>query len=133
MAKEQNSNNVGVFYNAITQGTKIIGKIIAEGDFRVDGEIEGDIVCSGKVLVGQNALLNGNITCANAEVSGTVSGTLVISEQLSLQSTAVVKGEIKTKNLVIQPNAIFDGNCSMRQTQPLPKAEKTNKSDDNKK
>ncbi|MDR1585199.1 MAG: polymer-forming cytoskeletal protein [Prevotellaceae bacterium] len=114
MAKEQNNSNVGVFYNAVTQGTKITGRIEAEGDFRVDGEVEGDIICNGKVLIGQSALLNGNITCTNAEISGTVKGTLTISELLSLQSTSVVKGEIITKTLLIQPNAVFNGTCSIK-------------------
>lgn len=113
MAKEQNNSNAGVFYNALTHGTKITGKIEAEGDFRIDGEIDGEIICNGKVLVGQHALLKGTITCANAEISGSVNGTLVISEILSLQATALIEGDIKTKTLVIQPGAVFNGTCSM--------------------
>ena len=114
MAKEANNTNTGAIYNAITQGTKITGKIEVDGDFRVDGEIEGDIICNGKVIVGQKALLNGTITCANAEIGGTVNGNLTMSEVLLLQSTSVVTGDIKTKILTIQPNAVFNGSCSMK-------------------
>ena len=115
MAKEINNSNVGAIFNAITYGTKITGKIEVEGDFRVDGEIEGDIICNGKVVVGQKALLNGTINCVNAEINGTVNGNLITVELLSLQATSVVKGDIKTKILAIQPNATFNGNCSMKQ------------------
>ena len=115
MAKEVSDTNSGAMFNTITFGTKITGKIEVEGDFRLDGKVEGDVVCKGKVIIGKKALLNGTITCANAEINGTINGDLTTSELLSLNSTSVVKGNIKTKILVIQPNAVFDGNCSMRQ------------------
>ena len=117
MAKEVNNITPGAIFNAITYGTKITGKVEVEGDFRVDGEVEGDIICNGKVILGQKALLNGTVTCTNAEISGTVNGKLTTSEMLSLQSTSVVNGDIKTKTLTIQPNAVFNGNCSMKQNE----------------
>ena len=42
MAKET-SYNSGVMYNALTNGSKIVGKIFADSDFRIDGEVEGGI------------------------------------------------------------------------------------------
>lgn len=115
MAKETSNATNGAMYNALTLGTKITGKIEAEGDFRVDGEVEGDIICNGKVLIGQKAVINGTITCANAEIAGTVKGTINVSELLSLHATSIVLGEINTKIFVVQPNATFNGTCSMKQ------------------
>jgi cytoskeletal protein CcmA (bactofilin family) len=113
MAKEV-VNNAGAMYNALTNGSKIIGKIFADSDFRIDGEVEGTISCNGKVVIGQKGFLKGSITCVNAEVIGTVDGDLVVSETLSLRSTAVISGDVKTKVLMVEPNAIFNGTCSMR-------------------
>ena len=45
MAKEIVANT-GAMYNALTNGSKIVGKIIADSDFRIDGEVEGEIVCN---------------------------------------------------------------------------------------
>ncbi|MFA5045983.1 MAG: polymer-forming cytoskeletal protein [Paludibacter sp.] len=115
MAKEI-VNNTGAMYNALTNGSKIVGKIIADSDFRIDGEVEGTISCNGKVVIGQKGILKGSISCVNAEIIGTVEGDIVVSETLSLRSTAVIKGEVKTKILVVEPEAVFDGTCSMRQT-----------------
>lgn len=116
MAKEIVANN-GAMYNALTHGSKIVGKIIADTDFRIDGEVEGEIACNGKVIVGANGLLNGSISCVNAEIIGTVNGNIIVSDTLTLRNTANIKGDVKTKILVVEPNAIFDGTCSMRSNQ----------------
>ncbi len=114
MAKDVTSN-AGASYNALTNGSKIIGKIIADSDFRIDGEVEGDIICNGKLIIGQNGLLKGTISCINAEIIGTVLGNIVVADSLSLKSTANLTGEVKTKILIVEPNAVFNGTCSMRQ------------------
>ena len=113
MAKEI-VNNTGAMYNALTNGSKIIGKIFADSDFRIDGEVEGTITCNGKVVIGQKGMLKGSISCVNAEIIGTVEGDIIVSETLSLRATAVINGEVKTKVLMVEPNAIFNGTCSMR-------------------
>lgn len=114
MAKEI-VTNTGAMYNALTNGSKIVGKIFADSDFRIDGEVEGTINCNGKVVIGQKGFLKGSISCANAEIIGTVEGDIVVSETLSLRATAVIKGDVKTKVLVVEPNAVFEGTCSMRE------------------
>lgn len=114
MAKDVTSS-AGASFNALTNGSKIIGKIIADSDFRIDGEVEGDIICNGKLIIGQNGLLKGTISCINAEIIGTVLGNIVVADSLSLKSTANLTGEVKTKILIVEPNAVFNGTCSMRQ------------------
>jgi len=113
MAKEVVSNT-GAMYNALTNGSKIVGKIFADSDFRIDGEVEGTITCNGKVVIGQKGYLKGSISCVNAEIIGTVEGDIVVTETLSLRSTSIIRGEVKTKILMVEPNAVFDGTCSMK-------------------
>lgn len=113
MAKET-ATNAGAMYNALTNGSKIVGKIFADTDFRIDGEVEGTINCNGKVVIGQKGILKGSISCVSAEIIGTVDGDIVVSETLSLRSTAIITGDVKTKVLVVEPNAVFHGTCSMK-------------------
>jgi len=115
MAKEVVSNP-GVMYNALTNGSKIVGKIIADSDFRIDGEVEGDIICSGKVIIGPNGYLKGTISCQNAEIVGRVIGDVVVADTLMLRSSSNIQGDVKTKVLSVEPNAIFNGTCSMKDT-----------------
>lgn len=113
MAKEVVTNS-GAMYNALTHGSKIVGKIFADTDFRIDGEVEGTITCNGKVVIGQKGFLKGSISCVNAEIIGSVDGDITVTETLSLRGTAVIKGDVKTKVLMVEPNAVFNGTCSMK-------------------
>ena len=103
----------GTEHNTLAFGTKVVGDIHAENDFRLDGSVEGTIVCKGKIIVGTKGVMSGTMTCVNADIMGVVKGKLIISDTLSLKSTAKVEGEITTKTLSIEPQATFTGTCDM--------------------
>jgi len=111
MAKEVVAH--GTEHNTLAFGTKVVGEIQAENNFRIDGVVEGTIVCKGKVIIGSKGVIEGTLTCVSAEVMGSFKGKIFVSDTLSLKSTAKVEGEIKTKTLSIEPNAIFIGTCDM--------------------
>lgn len=99
--------------NLIGNGTKIIGDISSSGDVRIDGHLTGNIVTSGKFVLGPNGLVDGNISCANADLMGEVKGQVTVSELLQLKQTARINGDISTGKLSIEPGAVFTGNCNM--------------------
>lgn len=103
----------GTLYNALTAGSKIIGTIIADLDIRIDGQVEGDIECSGKVVIGEKGQLKGTISCQNAEIMGHVEGKVAVKQTLAMHATSNLKGEVNTQTLIVEPNAIFNGTCSM--------------------
>ena len=120
MAKEITIGG-GTLFNTINKGCKITGHITADSDIRVDGVIEGEIVCKGKIIVGTEGLIIGPIACANAEIFGNTQGDMKVSDTLTLRSSSKISGDIKTKILVVEPNAIFNGTCSMGSNEPLKK------------
>jgi cytoskeletal protein CcmA (bactofilin family) len=99
--------------NIIRGGTEIKGDIICKGDIRIDGKLVGNLVSEGKVVVGEQGVVEGTIKCANATISGGVKVNIVVNELLSLKSTANLVGEISTNKLQIEPGANFSGNCKM--------------------
>ena len=103
----------GTMYNAITSGSKIIGTIIADGDIRIDGTVEGEMQCAGKVVIGEKGLVKGTVTCHNSEIMGTLDGKIVNAQTLALRATGKIKGEVQTQTLIIEPNAQFNGTCQM--------------------
>ncbi|MFB6317578.1 polymer-forming cytoskeletal protein [Saccharicrinis sp. FJH54] len=100
-------------HNLITSGTRIKGDLSAEGDLRIDGNVEGTINCKGKLVVGPEGTLKGEISCKTAEVMGAIEGQLLVNELLSIKATAKINGDIKTSRLAIEPNAVFTGTCDM--------------------
>ncbi len=108
-----NQNQTGTLYNALTSGSKVIGTIIADSDIRIDGQVEGDLQCKGKVVIGKSGIVKGTINCQNAEIHGKVDGKTTVLETLSLRQTSKIDGEVKTRTLIVEPGAIFNGTCAM--------------------
>ena len=106
-------SNAGVMYNSLTAGSKIIGTIITDSDIRVDGAIEGDVKCAGKLVVGEKGHVVGTIECQNAEIMGVVEGKVDVKQALALRATSNVKGDICSQTLTVEPNAVFNGSCTM--------------------
>lgn len=105
----------GTLYNALTAGSKIIGTIIADSDVRLDGTVEGDLECTGKVVIGEQGSLKGSIVCQNAEIMGKMDGKITVEHTLALRATSNTQGEVVTGTLIVEPNAVFNGTCSMKQ------------------
>lgn len=106
------NENLGVV-NLIGVGTTIIGDITSSGDIRVDGTLKGSINTKGKVVVGSTGIVEGDVTCQNADVSGEIKAKITVSELLSLKTTAKLDGDIIANKLAIEPGATFSGSCSM--------------------
>jgi cytoskeletal protein CcmA (bactofilin family) len=100
-------------HNHIATGTKIKGDIESKGDLRIDGHISGSIITEGKIVVGTEGYVEGNIKCRNADISGTVIADMDIAELIVLKETAKMNGNIITKKISIEPGAEFSGNCKM--------------------
>jgi cytoskeletal protein CcmA (bactofilin family) len=99
--------------NKIGDGTSIHGDINSNGDIRIDGSIVGTVNCKGKLILGPSGSVQGDIICANAEISGSVKGNVQVNELLNLKASANVNGEIATGKLSIEPGANFSGTCVM--------------------
>jgi cytoskeletal protein CcmA (bactofilin family) len=95
----------------ISGGVKIEGKITSSGNIRIDGEIQGDIFSKGNVNIGDAAKINGQINANVVTIGGKVNGIVKAKDKTILNSKSHLKGDIFTKNLVIQEGAKFDGNC----------------------
>ena len=80
--------------NVIAKNTSITGEIISEGDFRVDGSLEGTLKTNGKVIIGVDGLVKGKVESANADIEGRFSGELVVHETLSIKGTSNITGDI---------------------------------------
>jgi cytoskeletal protein CcmA (bactofilin family) len=99
--------------NRIGPETTIKGDIISDGNFRIDGTLEGSINTKGKVVVGEKGLIQGDVFCQNADVEGIIKGKLQVAQLLALKSTANIHGDILVDKLSIEPGANFTGSCKM--------------------
>jgi cytoskeletal protein CcmA (bactofilin family) len=102
--------------STIANGMSVNGDIVAEGDLRIDGHILGNIRSNAKLVVGESAIVDGDIEARNVDIFGTVNGNATIAELLCLKSKCVINGNISVGRLDIEANAVFNGKCTMTTT-----------------
>ena len=99
--------------NKIAAGTSIKGDIEAKGALRIDGSIEGNVKTPGKVVIGKEGSINGDLECENADIEGKFTGNLRVNGTLSLRSSAVIEGDVTASKLAVEPGAALNASCSM--------------------
>ncbi len=107
------NNDINGKHSRIENSTSIKGDIVSEGDFRIDGTLEGSIKTNGKIVIGKEGLVNGGVSCNNADVEGKIKGNLFVSETLNLRSTCHIEGEVLIGKLIVESGANFNASCSM--------------------
>jgi len=100
----------------ISYGVKVEGKVSSNGSIRLDGTIQGDIICQGSVTIGESGEVFGKVNGQSITIGGKVEGMINAKEKLMLESKADLKGDIYTKILVVEAGARFDGKSNMGQS-----------------
>ena len=100
--------------NVIAKKTIIVGDIKSEGDFRIDGTLEGTLTTDGRVIIGAEGFVSGTINASNADIEGKISGKLEVIKTLTVKAVANISGEVVVGKLSVEPGAAFNASCVMR-------------------
>lgn len=111
--------------NLVGSATTIQGEVTTETDIRIDGRVEGNIYTHTKIVLGEGGIINGNVYCESADISGQINGNLYCKELLKLQSTSKIQGDIITKRMVVEKGSMFNGQCTMKEQVEFPEEAKT--------
>lgn len=88
----------------------VTGDLSTEGEMQIDGTVEGN-VHAGKLIVGAQARINGDIRARAAAIRGEVHGS-IIADGVHLAQTAKVNGDIVWHNTFgVETGAYFNGQC----------------------
>ena len=111
---DRSSESVGVNdISRISAGSSIKGEITSPNDIRIDGYFEGKIISQAKVVVGEKAVIKGDIVCCNCDFWGKIDGNFFVKDTLSLKATCVVEGDLHIRRLQVDLDATFNGCCKM--------------------
>lgn len=97
----------------LSQSTTFIGEIRSKDDLRIDGCVEGNINCDGKVIIGPDGFVTGNIRSQSIELMGKINGDIIVYDIVRLKAASYFKGEITAVNLEVEAGANFFGTCKM--------------------
>ena len=97
----------------IGAGTTIEGNVTFSGGLRIDGHVHGNVVClddkPGKLVLSDQARVEGEIRVSHVEVNGTVVGPIHANETVELHGKANVTGDVHYRTLEIQLGAVVQG------------------------
>ena len=95
----------------VSGSTEIRGSLVSQSDIRIDGVFEGDLITSGKLVVGENGSIRGNVMCANADIWGQIEGIFTVGDTVTFKESSSFEGELKTIRICIELGAMFSGSC----------------------
>lgn len=95
----------------LEKGARLAGTLFLKSAFRIDSEVRGSIFSEAKLIVAENAIIEGEIHAADLAVAGRISGKIHASRKVHIMSTGRVSGDVFTPQLEIDPGGILDGIC----------------------
>ncbi len=93
----------------ISTDMRIVGDLSSEGEIHIDGAVDGDIR-SKILLVGETAIIKGEIVADSVNVHGTLNGQIK-ARSVNLFRSAHVVGDIIHEDLAIETGAFLEGHC----------------------
>ena len=101
----------------ISPDLRINGDMVCSGDIQIDGWVEGDIQ-SRNVTVGEGATVHGAVQAENVRICGIINGQ-IRADNVVLEKTARVTGDILHKSLSIEQGAFLEGMCKRIDSSPV--------------
>jgi len=97
----------------IGEGTLWEGRCSAEADIRIEGEVVGDVVTSGVVVIGEKGVVRSEVTAKDVTIAGHMEGTVKAEGVVRIMSSGRLVGTVHAGCLVIEKGAVFQGTSLM--------------------
>lgn len=75
--------------------------------------MEGSITSEGSIKVGLGTVIIGDIVAASGVIAGAVKGEIDVNGPIVVDSTAIIKGNIKAKSVQVNNGAVIEGALSL--------------------
>jgi cytoskeletal protein CcmA (bactofilin family) len=93
----------------IAADVEITGTIKSSGGVRIDGKLDGEMICTADAVIGKSAVIKGNIQVNSVVVEGLIQGNITAKDKIEMKSTAKVHGDIIAKRLSVEDGVTFIG------------------------
>jgi len=115
-----NANNPGK--NILTSDVEIKGNIKFTGELTFEGKLDGEIQTDGTLLLGDTAVINGNINAETVVVRGKVNGNITAKEKIEIKTKAELFGDIRASKLTVEEGVTFVGKTEVNPNKVSPTA-----------
>ena len=95
----------------LARGFEFNGTLNFDGTVRIDGVVTGEIHTEGTLIIGEHAVVEGNVSAGTIVSGGKINGNVTAREKVKLVSTAALMGTIRTPLLDVEEGVRFKGTC----------------------
>jgi cytoskeletal protein CcmA (bactofilin family) len=92
------------------------GKLKATGSVRIEGSFRGELTGDANIVIGDSGRVEANMQGKNIILAGEVRGNITASGRTEITASGKLYGDLKTKSLVIDDGAVFQGACITEET-----------------
>lgn len=96
------------FDTVLGASSSLEGKLVHEGNLRIDGRFQGTLETNGNILIGEGAEVDADIDAQNVSIAGTVRGD-VRGKRIQLLRYGRVVGDIQAEVLITEEGAQING------------------------
>jgi cytoskeletal protein CcmA (bactofilin family) len=93
--------------------SRMLGSFEFLGGAELSGEVEGEIVAGGDLILGETASVRASIRGERLKIFGHLEGDIVCSERVEAFAGAKIAGDIYCPRVVMHDGVVFDGTCQM--------------------
>ncbi|MGB5721193.1 MAG: polymer-forming cytoskeletal protein [Woeseiaceae bacterium] len=93
----------------INQGCIITGSIRGNGNFLINGEVNGDCDIDGTLTLAADSIWRGVIKASSIILSGSVEGDVIARGQVEITSSAKIIGTVSGEAIAVAEGAVIDG------------------------
>jgi cytoskeletal protein CcmA (bactofilin family) len=98
----------------------LVGTLTVDGDVRIEGTLEGDVTATGEVSVHSTGTARAQIVANDIVIHGTVDGSAVAKDFVSIGESAIVTGEVRSARLRVDEGASVNATISMNPSDAPP-------------
>ena len=98
-------------FTFLARGFEFKGTLTFEGTVRIDGTVAGEICSNGTIILGEHAVIEGDVSAGTIVSSGKITGNVIATEKVHFLPTAVLRGDVMAPLVQMDEGVSFHGTC----------------------
>ena len=93
----------------ITDQVELKGSLAFDGNLEFNGIFEGEIISTGTLLIGPEAVLKGDVQAAKVVLHGKMHGNITATDSVEVCDQAQLHGDVLAVKFIVSEGATFRG------------------------
>lgn len=93
----------------ISEGCKINGMISGDGEYLINGHVDGECDVNGTLTLAAGGSWTGTIRATNVIVAGQIDGDIVASGNVEITDSAKIAGTVTGEAIAVAEGAVVEG------------------------